>query len=61
MATGLRCIPDDFRYKPALELFRMGFDTADIASFKRVHEATVVGWLHDARMSERRQRAFAVK
>jgi hypothetical protein len=55
MFCGTRTIPDEFRDTPAIELFRMGFDTADIAAFKNVHEATVLKWITDARTTERNQ------
>lgn len=52
---GIRPISQAFRDKPAIDLFRMGFDTADIAFFKQVHEATVLQWITDARTAERNQ------
>ena len=53
--TGIRPISQAYRDKPAIELFRMGFDTADIAFFKQVHEAAVLQWITDARTAERNQ------
>jgi len=53
-ATGLRKIPERSVGAKAIELFRSRYDTADIAYFKGVHEATVVQWLHESREEERK-------
>lgn len=39
----------------ALQLFKLGFDTYDIAKAKGVPEASVYRWLHHAREAEHRK------
>lgn len=56
-ASGLREIPKHLvKEMTALQLFRMGFDTADIAHAKLVHEAVVLHWITKSRMEEIYQR-----
>lgn len=50
--SNIRIIPAEFRQLPASRLFRMGWNTADIAFSKGVAESTVYNWIGTSREVE---------
>lgn len=54
--TYIKLVPPRIARLPAIQLFRRGFDSLDIARAKNVKEPIVLKWLDNARKAERLER-----